>query len=82
MHGRVQGVGFRASMAAQARGLGVVGWVRNRPDGAVEAHVEGAPEAVAALLAWARGGPAFAEVTAMDDREVPPEGASGFTITG
>jgi len=56
--GRVQGVGFRWSMCAAAIEHGALGWVRNRRDGRVEAVVDGAPQAVAAMLAWAQHGPA------------------------
>ena len=48
--GRVQGVGFRAATRAKAEACGVAGWVRNRPDGSVEAAFEGDAEAVAALV--------------------------------
>jgi acylphosphatase len=60
--GRVQGVGFRYAMHAEATRRGVTGWVRNRRDGTVEAVVDGAPEAVAAIIAWARVGPPSARV--------------------
>ena len=60
--GRVQGVAYRVSMVREAQRLGIRGWVRNRPNGDVEAVVQGAPEAVAAILAWAERGPSLAIV--------------------
>jgi acylphosphatase len=62
IHGHVQGVGFRWSMAAEARRLGLGGWVRNRRDGTVEALICGPNEAVAAMIHWAGHGPAGARV--------------------
>ena len=60
--GRVQGVGFRWSLAAEAKSLGLNGWVRNRQDGSVEALLSGTPEAVDALTLWAYRGPPSARV--------------------
>ena len=62
IHGRVQGVGFRASLAWEAQAQGVTGWVRNRRDGTVEAMICGSDEAVAAMIAWTRRGPPGARV--------------------
>ena len=62
IHGRVQGVCFRDSMRREAQKLGVVGWVRNRTDGSVEAAVQGEPAAVDAIVRWAHQGPEFAQV--------------------
>lgn len=60
--GRVQGVGFRYTMQAEAQRLGAAGWVRNRRDGSVEAQIHGDAETIAALLLWARNGPPGARV--------------------
>jgi acylphosphatase len=61
--GRVQGVGYRFYMQRKARELGLTGWVRNRHDGSVEATIQGSPEGVEAMTAWARRGPPSAAVT-------------------
>ena len=77
--GRVQGVGFRYHFSEQAQWLGISGWVRNRRGGSVEAMIAGTPEAVEAMLAWARRGPGAARVERIDVSET--EGAfSGFEL--
>lgn len=76
--GRVQGVGFRHSLCAEARRVGACGWVRNRADGSVEAVIEGATQAQLALLAWARRGPPGARVDAIRENTVPDSGIQGF----
>ena len=64
--GRVQGVGFRYYFTRAARECGVVGWVRNRHDGSVEAMVSGPAEAVEKITAWAHRGPSNAAVSAVE----------------
>ena len=66
VRGRVQGVGHRWFMVEQARLLALCGWVRNRRDGSVETTVASPPDAVDLLVAWARPGPRFAVVSAVD----------------
>ena len=68
IHGRVQGVYFRASTVALARILGVTGWVMNRSDGSVEVVAEGEKSEIDALIAWCRQGPPGAYVTLLDVR--------------
>jgi acylphosphatase len=60
--GRVQGVGYRWALCAEAEALGLAGWVRNRQDGSVEAVISGIAEAVEALTRWAHRGPPAAQV--------------------
>lgn len=62
IHGRVQGVFFRVETARQARNLGLVGWVRNTPDGTVEVMAEGEKEALDRLHEWCQKGPLFSQV--------------------
>ncbi len=80
--GRVQGVSFRWYAQEQARSLGVVGWVRNEPDGSVLLHAEGEDDAVDALVAWCHHGPGMARVADVAVREAAAGGATSFGITG
>lgn len=71
--GRVQGVGFRWATRAAAREIGgLVGRVRNLPDGRVEVEVAGEPERLEALRAWLRRGPARARVAGLTEQEITP----------
>lgn len=76
--GVVQGVGFRAWMRREARVLGVRGWVRNRPDGTVEAVLEGEPGPVSTLRELCRQGPAWAAVEEVASEPAQPGTPSGF----
>ncbi len=76
--GRVQGVGFRHWMVQAARRLGVSGWVRNRPDGTVEAMVAGYPAAVEELLRACRRGPSLAQVDRIEEEFVDLPLEPGF----
>ena len=79
--GRVQGVYYRASTQQQARELGLTGWVRNLPGGAVEAEVQGPPSNVDALIRWCHTGPLDADVDGVDVREIEPVGSEhGFEV--
>ncbi|MFJ3202213.1 acylphosphatase [Streptomyces sp. NPDC086989] len=80
VHGVVQGVFFRDTCRRTALGHDVAGWVRNLPDGTVEAAFEGAEDAVAAMVDWAHHGPDGASVTRVELRREPPEGLEGFEI--
>jgi acylphosphatase len=75
IRGRVQGVGFRFAMIDVAREAGVVGWVRNRYDGVVEAFVQGDASAVDRVVDWCRRGPPGARVAEMDTSEAPVDPA-------
>jgi acylphosphatase len=64
-------------MQSEAARVGVTGWVRNRPDGAVEAEVEGERDAVDAIVAWARHGPSGARVDDVAVAWLEPRGDRG-----
>ena len=78
--GRVQGVFFRQWTLNQARRLGVSGWVRNAPDGTVEAHVFGDEDAVADMIAALHQGPSQARVEDVTVEPIEPEDISGFSV--
>ena len=78
--GRVQGVFFRDSCRRVAEEHGVAGWVRNLPDGRVEAVFEGPPDDVGRLVDWARLGPRRAVVDDIAVHPEPPEGLTTFHI--
>lgn len=80
--GRVQGVFFRAETSDIARRLGLAGWVRNKPDGSVEAVFEGHKEKVQEAIAWCRVGPREARVDDVQVEELLPSGEfEGFSVT-
>jgi acylphosphatase len=78
--GRVQGVFFRGACLRMAEQHGVHGWVRNLPDGSVEAVFEGNEEGVRTLVEWSRRGPRSAEVEGVRVQAEHPEGIRGFQI--
>jgi len=78
--GDVHGVYFRDTCRRVAVTERVRGWVRNLPDGTVEAAFEGEPEAVARMVEWAKHGPPTALVEAVDVYEEEPENLAHFEI--
>jgi len=79
--GRVQGVFYRASTRDKARELGLSGWVRNQPDGRVEALFQGDKEKIEEMIRWCDTGPQMADVSdvRVDLRQVV-EKINGFEI--
>ena len=80
VHGHVQGVFFRETLRRRAESASVSGSVRNRPDGAVEAVLEGERDAVEPLVEFCREGPRGAHVDWVDVVAEEPEGLTGFEI--
>lgn len=78
--GQVQGVGFRWRCLQQAQALGVLGWVRNLPDGTVELWAEGEDGPVEQLLDWCRQGPRWAKVDQVQQQKVVPRGSTTFEV--
>jgi acylphosphatase len=79
--GQVQGVFFRAECASRARRLGLGGFVRNVPDGRVEAVLEGDPADVDALVEWCHTGPRWAQVDSVEVLDEEPQGETEFRVT-
>jgi acylphosphatase len=83
IRGRVQGVGFRFFVLRRARALGLSGWVRNRPDGAVEVEAQGPRAALESLAASLREGPPAAGVSRLEETwGEGPATYRGFDVTG
>ena len=80
VHGRVQGVAFRYYARERARAHNVSGWVENRPDGTVEAVLEGDSEAVDRVVRFFETGPPQARVERVDVSDEAPQGLSGFSV--
>lgn len=78
--GRVQGVFFRTECERMARGLGLAGFVRNLPDGSVEAVFEGPDLDIDAAVEWCAQGPPLAAIDSVVGKPEPPVGETGFTI--
>lgn len=78
--GRVQGVAYRACTWEVADRLGLNGWVRNLPDGRVEAVFEGEAAIVEEMVRWCHQGPPAAIVKTVDVKQEPPENLQGFQI--
>ncbi len=80
VHGRVQGVSYRASAQTEALRLGLQGWVRNRHDGSVEALVVGARPRLEAFVEWARNGPPGARVDHLEVASAEIEKMEAFFV--
>jgi acylphosphatase len=78
--GEVQGVFFRHETRHRARAEGLAGWVRNLPDGRVEAVFEGPDESVERMVRWCHRGPSGAEVGEVEVLREEPEGDHGFEV--
>ncbi len=80
IRGIVHGVSFRANMARMATDLGVRGWVKNLPDGSVEAFLEGDDRNVRRVIDWARVGPPRARVDGVDTQDAAIRNYRDFRI--
>jgi DNA ligase D-like protein (predicted 3'-phosphoesterase) len=82
VRGDVQGVGFREATQRRARGLGLMGWVRNEEDGGLLVHAEGPATAVGELVGFLGEGPSAARVAEVTSEPVKAEGHEQFAIRG
>jgi len=80
VHGRVQGVFFRASAQARAERLGLVGFARNEPDGSVSIEAEGETSALDEFVGWCNTGPTLAEVTHVEVENGSPKHFTEFEV--
>jgi len=80
VHGRVQGVGFRAAARNQARSLNLKGWAENKRDGSVRIVVRGKEEFCRQLMQWCRKGTGYSWVERLDIKELSPEPLTEFSI--
>lgn len=80
IRGRVQGVWYRGWLQELARSCGVTGWVRNRPDGSVEAVVEGPSAVLDAVVASCHDGPPAARVDAVESAQTSRQGFDAFDV--
>lgn len=77
VHGRVQGVGYRAFAAREAQTVGLLGWVKNEPDGTVRIVAEGPRAVLERFLDTIHVGPALARVARIDETWTPPNDLHG-----
>jgi acylphosphatase len=82
VRGHVQGVFFRAETRDRAASLGLGGWVRNNPDGTVEAAFEGDRDRVESMVAWCGRGPSLARVEDVEVAWEEPQGETRFAVSG
>lgn len=80
VHGRVQGVWFRAGTKERADELGILGWVKNRPEGTVEIHAEGEKSQLENFISWCRKGTPAANVTSLDLSPISLQNFKSFEI--
>ncbi|WPP48140.1 acylphosphatase [Catalinimonas niigatensis] len=80
VYGKVQGVFFRANAQDKAESLGVLGWVKNEPDGSVIIEAEGPEEALDEFFSWCKHGPTYAKVERVEYEEQNTQGFARFEI--